>query len=502
MSPFSAGASGPMVVVSNRLPYNAQREPGGRPPKRNVGGLVNALEPVLVARGGSWVGWDGVYRSSSEALSPASSRPAAARAPSGIPMYGVPLTSKEVERYYHGCANRAIWPLFHDFPGKAVFAHHDYAAYVSVNRRFAEIAMARAGAEGRVWVQDYQLMLVPYFLKEMGFRGRVDFFLHIPFPAPEIFRALPWRAEALAGLLAADSVGFHVELYRDNFVAAASMLAGARPGVPDGRNRIPIRHARGKSLALVAPIGIDVEDFERISNRSSVAALTSRLRQAHKDCKIIFGADRLDYTKGIGERLAALECYLEEHADAARKVVLIQVVVPSRHQVEEYKAQKREIDREVGRINGMFGRVGWVPIHYLYRALDREDLVAYYKAADVALVTPLRDGMNLVAPEFAASRVDEDGILIISEFAGIAARCEGALLVNPYDVRGTAGAISEALGMEADERRRRMRSLRRVVRSNPLSQWAVQCLGPDTVHPATSAPRFRGRTFREAPAGK
>jgi trehalose 6-phosphate synthase len=237
----------------------------------------------------------------------------------------------------------------------------------------------------------------------------------------------------------------------------------------------------------VVPIGIDVADFERIANSPEVAARARRLRVAHGNCRILFGADRLDYTKGIKERLQAVERFLATHPDAIRRVVLIQVVVPSRHQVAEYRAMKREIDREVGRINGEYGRDGWVPIHYRYHALDREELVVHYLAADVALVTPLRDGMNLVASEFAASRVDGDGVLLVSEFAGVAERSPGAILVNPYDLEGCTTAIATALEMNPLERLQRMARLRERVRANPASRWADRCLGRGEAQPRRAA---------------
>ncbi len=465
-----------LVVVSNRLPYNLPRKPGSRPPKRNVGGLVNALEPVLVQRGGCWIGWDGSPLPSGNAVESALSRPLVFRTRTRIDLHGVPMSEREVGLYYHGFSNRALWPLFHDFPGKAVFESEDYVAYERVNRRFAEVTLARADAGSRVWIHDFHLMLVPKFLRDLGFKGRIDFFLHIPFPPAEIFRALPWREKVLRGLLAADTVAFHVPLYRDNFVRSACQVVGAELVAEEPNGPKLVWHEAGETEASAIPIGIDVADFERIASLPEVAARAKRLRDAHGNCRILFGADRLDYTKGIKERLQAVERFLATHPDAVGRLVLIQIVVPSRHQVEEYRMMKREIDREVGRINGEFGRDGWVPIHYRYHALDREELVAHYLATDVALVTSLRDGMNLIASEFAASRVDGDGVLVVSEFAGIAERSPGAILVNPYDLEACAAAIAAAIEMGPFERRERMSRLRERVRSNPASRWADRCM--------------------------
>ncbi len=476
----------PLVVVSNRLPYDIPRGPSRRGPRRNVSGLVSALEPVLRSRGGSWIGWDGVALSSNEAAARAEIRSILIGADPEFNLDGVALSEREVGSYYHGFANRALWPLFHDFTSQAVFAPEDYATYERVNRRFAERVLERTTPHTRVWIHDFHLMLVPRMLRDMGFRGPLDFFLHIPFPPPEIFRVLPWRTELLEGVLAADTIAFHIPLYRDNFEAAACQLAGATNVGPDARGGIRLAHARGETSALAIPIGIDVDEFERVARLPAVERRADRLHELHGDVRILLSVDRLDYTKGIGERLQVIERFLGAHPEWQRRIVLVQIVVPSRHQVEEYRAMKREIDRQVGRINGELGRAGWMPIHYRYRAFDREELVAHYRAADVMLVTPLRDGMNLVAPEFAATRVDEDGILVISELAGVSERSPGAILVNPYDVDGCVRALAQALDMGPEERARRMRQLRARVRSNPVRRWAARCLGTGALTPGAA----------------
>lgn len=463
-----------LLLVSNRLPYNLPR--AHLPLSRNVGGLVNALEPVLVDRGGGWIGWDGVPLSSVKAVQSALQSTKSYRTPSGIDLHGVPLSDREVSRYYRGFSNRTLWPLFHDFADKTVFNPEDYGAYFQVNRRFAEVVVSRLTPASRVWVQDFHLMLVPQYLRELGFDGRIDFFLHIPFPALDIYRKLPWRAELVRGILASDAIGFHVDAYRDHFVDAARSLCGALRIGRDRNGCIRLSHGGRECGIFSAPIGIDVSDFERLASTEEIRARARRIAESYDSCRILFGADRLDYTKGIQERLRAFEHFLSICPEAIGKVVLIQVVVPGRSQVEEYRMMKREIDREVGRINGEFGRAGWQPIHYRYRALDRKDLIAMYRAADVALVTPLRDGMNLVAAEYAASRVDEDGALVLSEFAGLAECVAGAILVNPYDLAGCARAIGKALELSREERRQRMRMLRRHIKGNPATEWAERCL--------------------------
>jgi alpha,alpha-trehalose-phosphate synthase [UDP-forming] len=387
---------------------------------------------------------------------------------SGVALCGVPLTEREFQRFYNGACNRALWPLFHNFPGRAVYQSDDWKVYVQVNRRFAEACAARARRGDRVWIHDYQLMLVPAFLRELGLRNWIDFYLHIPFPPGEIFRALPWRDEVVRGLLGADALVFHIERYRDNFIDAATGLAGF--AAHDGSLAI------GRTTVAAEPIGLDVADFERIAADPGVIARAEAIRAAHRGRAIVFGAERLDYTKGLLERLLAVEAFARAHPDAARRFVLVQVVVPSRHQVEEYRLLKRELERQVGRINGELSSDGWQPIHYHYRALDRHELVAHYRAASVAVVSPLRDGMNLVAPEFVASRVDGDGVLVLSEFAGVAELLRDALLINPNHVDSFGAALARALEMPVAERHERMARMRSIVQANTAVRWAQRCL--------------------------
>ncbi|HXI04332.1 MAG TPA: trehalose-6-phosphate synthase, partial [Candidatus Saccharimonadales bacterium] len=280
------GSDRNLLLVSNRLPYNLPRE--HLPLSRNVGGLVNALEPVLIERGGAWVGWDGVSLTSSKAIQTSLQNPRRYKTPTGIELHGVPLSDRDVSRYYRGFSNRTIWPLFHDFSDKAVYNPEDFAAYVQVNRRFAEIVRARAGHRSHVWVQDFHLMLLPQFLRELGFEGRIDFFLHIPFPSVEIFRKLPWRAELLRGVLAGDTIGFHVEDYRDNFVESVRILCGAQKKGPDRDGVVQLRHGDRVCRTFAAPIGIDVEAFQGMAKRPDVVARAQRLREAHRGTRILF----------------------------------------------------------------------------------------------------------------------------------------------------------------------------------------------------------------------
>ncbi|HEX4826124.1 MAG TPA: trehalose-6-phosphate synthase [Candidatus Polarisedimenticolaceae bacterium] len=470
----AGAAAATLLVVSNRLPYDIGR--GSGPKHRNVGGLVNALEPAFLSRGGTWFGWDGISLPNARAVEDALASPHAFRLPSGVDLCGVPLSERDVARYYNGLCNRSLWPILHDFTGKGVFDPDDWERYVRVNRRFADVVLARSRAGDRIWVHDFQLFLVPRFLREGGFRGRIDFFLHTPFPPSEIFRTIPWREEIVRGLLACDTAAFHIPRYRDNFAGAAAALVSATAS-PAGANSLDLTHAEGATRIAAEPIGIDVPAITSLAGSRPVQARARRIRAAYGERPIVFGAERLDYTKGILERLYGVERLLRLRPETIGSFVFVQVVVPSRHVVEEYRRMKRDIDREVGRINGEFGIDGWQPIHYGYRSLDRAELVAHYLAASVALVTPLRDGMNLVAAEFVASRIDGGGVLVLSEFAGISEVVDGAVLVNPNDVDALATAVSQALAMPADERRERMDRLRPRILSNSAQSWAGRCLG-------------------------
>jgi len=474
-----------LIIVSNRLPYNLPAEPSAELPKRNVGGLVNAIEPVLADSNGSWVGWDGYTLDSDDDVERSLANPRRFRTETGVDLWGVPLSKAELEHYYFGLSNRALWPLYHNLLETAVFSQADWEAYRFINRRFAETAFARAEKGDRIWIHDYHLTLVPQYLRDLGFDGRIDFFLHIPFPALEILRAFPWREEMISGLLGADAIAFHIDAYRDNFSRAVESVTGVVSSEPDEMNETLIAHNTRGTLATVSPIGIDVEGYEGVSRLPGVEAGVEQVQRRYAGLPLIFSADRLDYTKGIINRMLAVERLLERHPERAGTFSLLQVVVPSRAGVEEYRDLKAEIDGHVGRINGAWNRGGWLPIHYEYRAMEREELVTHYRAASIALITPLRDGMNLVAPEFVASRTDGDGVLILSEFAGVAEHLKPALLLNPYNLDGSSETIRTALDMAPEERRQRMSSMRTIVQQNPVSTWAENCLGMGYGHRRT-----------------
>lgn len=457
-----------LVVVSNRLPFSFRRTAAGWQAEPGSGGLVTALLPVLRNRGGTWIGWPGAPGTARE-FAPAL---AAAGAKAGYTLSAVPLDETEVRDFYHGFANEVVWPLFHDLPSLCNFEPAYWSAYVGVNRKFARAVDEQSGAGDFVWVHDYHLMGVGAELRALRNGARLAFFLHIPFPSPDIFLKLPWRKAVLESLLEYDLVGFQTTRDRRNFVASAQSLMPEVEFV--GRGTVVSASAGKRSLRVGSfPISIDYNAFMRAADCEPVAAKAKELHTLLPKRKLVLGIDRLDYTKGIALRLRAFQSLLERHPEVHGKLSLIQVVVPSREDIPQYRAMKTEIEQLVGRINGAFARPGgWVPVWYEFRSLSRLELLAYYRAADIALVTPLKDGMNLVAKEYCACSIEEDCVLILSEFAGAAEQLgRGALLVNPYDIRGVADALRTAHAMPQEERVARMRAMRRSIRRADVFDW-------------------------------
>jgi trehalose 6-phosphate synthase/phosphatase len=443
-----------LIVVSNRLPFSFRRDKGRRwRAEPGSGGLVTALLPVLRHRGGTWVGWPGAAGTAREF----SAALAAAGRGAGYTLAAVALDARDVRDFYQGFANEVLWPLFHDLPSLCNFDPLYWRRYCEVNRKYARAVHRRAAPGDFVWVHDYHLINLAAELRSLGTRARLAFFLHIPFPSPDVFMKLPWRAPLLDALLEYDLVGFQTAHDRRNFLACAQALG-----------RQPRPEASG-----FFPISIDYNAFMRRAAAGDVAAKARELHLLLPRRKLVLGIDRLDYTKGIALRLRAFQNLLVRHPDMRGRVSLIQVVVPSREDIPQYREMKTEIEQLVGRINGEFARPGlWVPVWYEYRSLSRLELLAYYRAADIALITPLKDGMNLVAKEYCACSIEEDCVLILSEFAGAAAQlANGALLVNPYDIGAVAEAIRVAHAMPAEEREARMRRMRRAIRRQDVFWW-------------------------------
>jgi trehalose 6-phosphate synthase/phosphatase len=440
-----------LIVVSNRLPVTFRRGPGGVERVRSTGGLVAALEPTLVRNGGVWIGWPGSELADNKDVAASETR---------YRLAPVTLSARDVRDYYSGLSNRALWPLFHTMPGRCAFSLRDWERYEEVNARFAAVTARHTRPRDLVWIQDYHLMLAPLDLRRRRRNAAIGFFLHIPFPPYDVFRLIPWAKALLRGVLAADLVGFHVEGYVRNFLDCAQRLVGAT--IDRRRQLVSVDGATARVGAF--PIGIDYHEFAALAQR----AAPSNLEQQ----QVVLGVDRLDYTKGIPQRIRAFARLLDSRPEHRQRVTLLQLAVPSRSEVEEYRRLKREIDELVGRVNGRFGTPSWTPIQYLYRSYPPERLAALYRDADVALVTPLRDGMNLVAKEYVACQVKDPGVLILSHLAGAAETMHEALLVNPYNLVGTADALHRALIMPAAERQARMRALQERERRHNVHAWA------------------------------
>ena len=467
------------VVVANRLPVDEVTTAGGRSWRRSPGGLVTALHPVLAGQHGTWVGWAG---NASRPEDP----PAHPFELDGMRLRPVSLSADDVERYYEGFSNSSLWPLYHDAIETPAYRRSWWEAYRRVNQRFAEATADQAAEGGTVWVQDYQLQLVPAMLRALRPDLKIGFFLHIPFPPVELFMQLPRRAEILRGLLGADLVGFQRPLAAQNFLRLTRHLLGLRPrgaGVEvDGRT----------VHAAAFPISIDVAEIEGLAASPLVRARAEQIRAELGEPKtIILGVDRLDYTKGIEQRFKAYRELLSEDRLSVPETVMVQVATPSRERVEHYQALRVKVEREVGRINGDYGRVGVPAVHYLHQSYSRSEVVALYCAADVMMVTPLRDGMNLVAKEYVAARVDLGGALVLSEFAGAAGELRQSFLCNPHDLQSVKDALMRAVQVDQTEVGRRMRAMRRHLRGHDVRHWANSFLSALGV-PTTALPGPEG----------
>jgi trehalose 6-phosphate synthase len=458
------------AVVASRLPVDRIDDAdGGTTWRTSPGGLVTALEPVMREAGGVWIGWSG----------DAGPAPGTFEA-DGLHLVGLGLSETEVRRFYEGFCNATLWPLYHDVIAVPQFHRSWWEAYVAVNRRFAEAAAEQAGPGATVWVHDYQLQLVPKMLRELRGDVRIGFFNHIPFPGYEIFAQLPWRRQVVEGLLGADLLGFQRRADATNFLRACRRAVGlttkgstVRVSGPGGAREIH---------AAAFPISIDAAGLAEIARREDVRKRSEQIREALGDPQLVLlGVDRLDYTKGILHRLRAYG-ELVDDGRLGPHAVLIQVASPSRERVEAYQTLRDEVEVMVGRINGQHGEVGYSPVHYLHQSFPREEMAALYLAADVMLVTPLRDGMNLVAKEYVAARYDEGGTLVLSEFTGAADELAGAYLVNPHDIEGMKNTIVQAATASPAEARRRMRAMRRRVGEHDVARWAASFL--DTLRQA------------------
>ncbi len=459
-----------LIIASNRLPVKLSRDDGGRwRVESGAGGLVTALVPVLRNRGGRWVGWPGVVQE--DGVLDLDELLAGLSKDLGYDIRPVGLTREERRDFYFGFSNEIIWPMFHDLQTLCHFAPEYWSAYRRVNRKFAETIGRLASPGDYIWVHDYHLMGVRAMLKELGVSTPAGFFLHTPFPPLDIYLKIPWRLGLLRMLLDFDLIGFQTERDRRNFLQCLQTIV-AGTTVEGAGHVVDVDTGERRVRVGAFPISIDFAEFDRHASSPKVMRRAQTIRECTPGRTLILGVDRLDYTKGIPYRLDAFRSALKRHPELRTRISLIQIVVPSRTEVPQYQELQTEIEQLVSRINGEFSQTGWIPVHYIFRSLDRGELLAHYRAADIALVTPLKDGMNLIAKEYCAAQVEENGTLILSEFAGAASQLqEGALLVNPYHIEEVADAIHRAFHLPAEEKRGRMRGLRRTIREQDIFWW-------------------------------
>lgn len=456
-----------LIVVSNRLPLTLKRAGEGWRTEKSAGGLATAMGPLLRRTGGLWIGWPG---EASGVLDPR--RQQALETWAERDNYiAVDLPASVARGFYEGFSNQTLWPLFHHFPYVMRFSPEEWKAYVEANERFCEVVLKHLRPNDLVWIHDYQLMLLPQLLRRRAPDARIGFFLHIPFPSSSVFRILPRREELLEGLLGADYLAFHTHRYLQHFRDSVLRLLGTGSRV----DRVDIGDRTVRLDAL--PIGIAPEEFTNLlSNDRTTKKRLAEMTERFRCCRVLLAVDRLDYTKEIPERLRAFRRLLKDSSDLRGQIVLVQVAVPSRERIPMYKELRQEVDELVGQINGEWSTPDWTPVIYLRRNLPRTELAALYALADVAWVTPLRDGLNLVAKEYVACHPDGDGALVLSEFAGAASEMGEAFLVNPYDEERTAETVSRALALSAEARRERMNALYKRITQNNVFSWSERFL--------------------------
>jgi trehalose 6-phosphate synthase/phosphatase len=453
-----------LLVMSNRAPIRLVQENGSERIEPTVGGVGTTFLRLLEQYGGLWIAWSG-----------AKNHPARMTLPSNNSRFALvfpKLSERDIANYYWGMCNRGLWPLMHFMTPNCHFDVAQWKSYCHVNRVFAALAHTERALYDIAWVQDFHLALVPSFLREQGTQKPTGLFWHVPWPPEQVFRVFPWRRELLVGMLGSDLIGFHTRMYLKHFLDGCERICGAEVDRANGSVSFQGRITR----TGVFPLGIPTDYFRGLSATVAVRKHARRIRRVLRTSTVVLGVDRLDYTKGVIERLLGFERFLELNPQYRRTVTLVLIAVPSRTKVTEYAALKRELDETVGRVVGRFSSEGYTPIRYLYTQFEAAELIAYYQAADVALLTPLRDGMNLVAKEFVASQLGDSAVLILSEFAGAAEELKEALLVNPYSIDQIAESLKQAVEMPLEEKRARLSSLRERVEKNNLDAWSGKFL--------------------------
>lgn len=451
-----------IIIVSNRLPVKATKRKNKIAFSYSTGGLATGLSSVSNFYKTLWIGWPGIITDN------INEQDTIREKLSSDNMYPIFLTRDHINKYYNGFSNNTIWPLFHYFPQYVEYSDNTWETYREVNQVFCDKIVEIAKPGDIFWIQDYQLMLLPQLVREKIPNATIGFFLHIPFPSFEIFRLLPWRNEILRGLLGADLIGFHTYDYAHYFMNAMMRLLGYEHTF----NKINLKDRIIKIDSF--PMGINYKKFANANDNSDVKKKISKLRKDIGDHKVVLSIDRLDYSKGISQRLKAFELFLDRNPEYVGKISLFIVVVPSRTKVKRYKSLKTEIDKLVGEINGKYGEIDYTPIFYLYRTLPFKTMVAVYNIADIALVTPFRDGMNLIAKEYIASKKNNKGVLILSEMAGAAKELGDAIIINPNDINEIENALQTALSLSEDEQIKRNKAMQKRLKSYNIERWGKE----------------------------
>ncbi|WP_316811822.1 bifunctional alpha,alpha-trehalose-phosphate synthase (UDP-forming)/trehalose-phosphatase [Pedobacter heparinus] len=446
------------IIVSNRLPVKITEENGEYLLSPSEGGLATGLGSVYKQNNNVWIGWPGIEI-------PENRQAEVSEKLAGLNLIPVFLTNEEISLYYEGFSNEVLWPVFHYLVTYANFEQNYWDSYKVVNEKFKTATLSHLGVGDTIWIHDYQLLLLPCLIRSAQAAVTIGFFQHIPFPSFEIFRLIPWREQLIAGMLGSDLLGFHTFDDARHFLSAASRLSSSN--LSDN-----ILSYKNRQVVVEAfPMGIDARKFDELTRTEKVAKYTASFKASLKNVKTILTIDRLDYSKGILQRLQAFELLLQLHPEYIGQLALYMIVVPSRDTVPKYKELKDQIDQLVGNINARFRTINWVPVHYFYRSFSIEFLSAIYSTADICLVTPMRDGMNLVSKEYVASRSSEDGVLILSEMAGASKELNDALIVNPNNIGDVMEAIVKAIGMSPEEQRTRMKSMRAIVQKFNIHLW-------------------------------
>ncbi|MEJ7557696.1 MAG: bifunctional alpha,alpha-trehalose-phosphate synthase (UDP-forming)/trehalose-phosphatase [Pedobacter sp.] len=446
------------IIVSNRLPVKITEQNGEYILQASEGGLATGLGSVYKTGNNIWIGWPGIEV-------PEDRQEEVRQKLTALNLIPVFLSNEEINLYYEGFSNETLWPIFHYVATYANFEQDYWDSYKTVNEKFSREVINHIGDRDTLWIHDYQLLLLPSYVRSNMPQVTIGFFQHIPFPSYEIFRLIPWREEIIDGILGADLLGFHTFDDVRHFLSAASRLSSAK------LSENVLIHKSRQIVVEAFPMGIDNDKFDELTKNTKVSRHSAAFKDVHKNQKIILSIDRLDYSKGIIQRLQALELLLQLHPDYIEKIELVMIIVPSRDTVPKYKELRHNIDQLVGNINSRFRTMNWMPIHYFYRSYSIEYLSALYSVADICLVTPMRDGMNLVSKEYVASRTNNDGVLILSEMAGASKELNDALIVNPNNIGDIMRAIIEAIKMPLEEQVTRMTSMRYIVKKFNINLW-------------------------------